>query len=139
LKLNLAGFRSLQASKPFHTSIRRSRKIRQKALRSFWKFNEISMKRTFEVLSVLSLAFVMSIAAFGQTPSTQQPKPEHLSKQQLNTLIATAKTPAEHGRVAQYYQAKAVDYSPRRRNTRQSLRLIKQIRACPSTRTRQAP
>jgi hypothetical protein len=68
------------------------------------------MKRTFAALSVLSLAFAITVAAFGQTPSTQQPKPEHLSKQQLNTLIATAKTPAEHERIAQYYQAKALDY-----------------------------
>jgi hypothetical protein len=68
------------------------------------------MKRTFAALSVLSLAFAITVAAFGQTPSTQQPKPEHLSKQQLNTLIATANTPAEHERIAQYYQAKALDY-----------------------------
>src|ERR1035441_2451155 len=70
------------------------------------------MKRTFAALSVLSLAFAITVAAFGQTPSTPtpQPKPEHLSKQQLNTLIATAKTPAEHERIAQYYKAKAVDY-----------------------------
>jgi hypothetical protein len=40
----------------------------------------------------------------------QQPKPEHLSKQQLNTLIATAKTPAEHQRIADYYAASAQDY-----------------------------
>ena len=68
------------------------------------------MKRTFAVLSVLSLAFVMTTAAFGQTPSTSQPKPEHLSKQQLNTLIATAKTPAEHERIAKFYESSAQDY-----------------------------
>ena len=68
------------------------------------------MKRTFAALSVLSLAFAISVAAFGQTPSTQQPKPEHLSKRQLNTLIATANTSAEHERIAQYYRAKALDY-----------------------------
>ena len=68
------------------------------------------MKRTFAALSVLSVAFAITVAAFGQTPSTQQPKPEHLSKQQLNTLIATANTPAAHERIAQYYRAKAVDY-----------------------------
>lgn len=66
------------------------------------------MKRTFAALSVLSLAVVMTIAAYGQTVPVQ--KPEHLSKQQLNTLIATAKTPAEHGRIAQYFEAKAQDY-----------------------------
>jgi hypothetical protein len=68
------------------------------------------MKRTFAVLSVLFLAFVMTVAAFGVTPSASQPKPEPLTKQQLNTLIAAAKTPEEHQRIAQYYQTKAVDY-----------------------------
>jgi hypothetical protein len=65
------------------------------------------MKRTLSILSILSLAFVMTVAAFGQTASTPQSKPEHLGKRQLNTLIATAKTPAEHQRIAQYYEAKA--------------------------------
>lgn len=64
------------------------------------------MKRTVSILSVLSLALVMTVAAFGQAPT----KPEHLSKQQLNTLIATAKTPAEHQRIAQFYQAQAQDF-----------------------------
>lgn len=68
------------------------------------------MKRTFAVLSVLSLAFVMTAAAFGQAPSTSQPKPEHLNKQQLNTLIASAKTPSEHERIARFYEAKAEGY-----------------------------
>jgi len=64
------------------------------------------MKRTVSILSVLSLALVMTVAAIGQTPA----KPQHLSKQQLNTLIATAKTPAEHQRIAQFYQSQALDY-----------------------------
>jgi hypothetical protein len=68
------------------------------------------MKRTIAALSVLSLAFAITVAAFGQTTSTPQSKPEHLSKQQLNTLIATANTQADHERIAQYYRAKAVDY-----------------------------
>jgi hypothetical protein len=68
------------------------------------------MKRTLSILSILSLAFVITAAAFGQTASAQQTKPEHLSKRQLNSLIATAKTPAEHQRIAQYYQATAQDY-----------------------------
>src|SRR5260370_91002 len=68
------------------------------------------MKRTIRILSILSLAFVMTVAAFGQTTSTQQTKPEHLSKGQLNSLISTAKTPAEHQRIAQFYQSRAQDY-----------------------------
>jgi hypothetical protein len=68
------------------------------------------MKRTVSILSILSLAFVMTVTALAQMPSAQASKPEHLSKHQLNTLIATAKTPAEHLRIAQYYQAKAQEY-----------------------------
>jgi hypothetical protein len=68
------------------------------------------MKRIFAILSVLSLAIVMTVTAVGQTTSAPQIKPEHLSKGQLNTLISTAKTPAEHHRIAQFYQARAQDY-----------------------------
>jgi hypothetical protein len=68
------------------------------------------MKRTFAALSVLSLAFAIGVAAFSETPSTQQSNSDHLSKQQLNTLISSASTPAQHERIAQYYRAKAVDY-----------------------------
>jgi len=65
------------------------------------------MKRT---ITTLCLALALSIALFAQATSAQQSKPEHLSKQQLNNLIATAKTPAEHERIAHFYEAKAVDY-----------------------------
>lgn len=65
------------------------------------------MKRT---ITILSLAFVLTVAAFAQAVPSQQLAPEHLGKQQLNTLIATAKTPAEHLRIAQYFQAKGQDY-----------------------------
>ena len=68
------------------------------------------MKRIISIFSILSLAFVMNVAAFAQTTAAQPTKLEHLSKRQLNTLIAAAKTPAEHQRIAQYYQAKAQDY-----------------------------
>src|ERR1700735_2877253 len=65
--------------------------------------NRISA-RTASLLSVLSLAVVMT--AFSQTVSAA----EALSKTQLNTLAATAKTPAEHQRIADYYQAQAQNY-----------------------------
>ncbi|MGA7340411.1 MAG: hypothetical protein WBX18_07435, partial [Terracidiphilus sp.] len=65
------------------------------------------MKRT---IAIFSLVFALTFAAFAQAAPSQQLAPEHLSKQQLNTLIATAKTPAEHRRIAQYFQAKAQDY-----------------------------
>lgn len=64
------------------------------------------MKRTVNIFPILSFALVMTVAALGQAPT----KPEHLSKQQLNTLIAIASTPAEHERIAHYYSSQAQDY-----------------------------
>jgi len=61
-------------------------------------------------LFALIAMFMIATAALAQTPSATQSKPEHLTKQQLNTLIASAKTPAEHERLAQYYRAHASDY-----------------------------
>ena len=61
-------------------------------------------------LLALVAVFMIIAAALAQTPAASQPKPEHLSKQQLNTLIASAKTPAEHERLAQYYRSQASDY-----------------------------
>ena len=83
------------------------------------------MKRTISILSILSLAFVMTLAAFGQTTSAQQTKPEHFSKRQLNTLIAEARTPAEHQSIAQYYQAKAQDYLAQAKEHEQMLAAYK--------------
>ena len=68
------------------------------------------MKRTISVLSILSFALVMTIVTLAQAPPAQKLKAEHLSKHQLKSLISTAKTPAEHQRIAQYYEAKAQDY-----------------------------
>jgi len=68
------------------------------------------MKRTIRILSVLSLAIVMTLGVLGQTSATPQAKPEHLSNHQLKMLIAAAKTPAEHQRVAQYYQMETQKY-----------------------------
>lgn len=65
------------------------------------------MKRIF---SILPLALVLAAAAVAQTPAAPQNQAEKLSKKQLLSLIATAKTPAEHRRIAQYYEAKAQDY-----------------------------
>jgi hypothetical protein len=54
---------------------------------------------------VLTFALAAATMTFGQTAN--QPQAEKLSKQQLQTLIATAKTPAQHERIARYYEAKA--------------------------------
>ncbi len=84
------------------------------------------MKRTISVLSILSLAFVMTIVTLAQAPPAQELKPEHLSKHQIKSLIATAKTPAEHQRIAQYYKAKAQDYLSESNEHEQMLAAYKQ-------------
>ncbi len=80
------------------------------------------MKRT---ITILSLLLALTVAAFAQAAPSQQVKPEHLSNRQLNTLIATAKTPAEHRRIAQYYQAKAQDYLAQAREHEQMVAAYK--------------
>ena len=65
------------------------------------------MKRS---LGILAIVFVVMLSAVWQVSTAQQHKPEKLSKQQLLSLIASAKTPAEHRRVAEYYHATAQDY-----------------------------
>ena len=79
------------------------------------------MKRANSILFILSFAFVMTAATLAQTPSAQQPKPEHLSRHQLKTLIATARTPAAHRRIGQYYEAKAQDYLAQSKEHQQML------------------
>jgi len=64
------------------------------------------MNRT---IASFCFAAVLALASFAVTAQTQ-PNSEKLSKQQLLSLIATAKTPAEHLRIAQYYAAQALDY-----------------------------
>lgn len=66
--------------------------------------------RSFRIVSALAFTLALTAVAFGEMPSAPQPSPEQLSKQQLKTLIATAATPADHQRIAQYYQARAQDY-----------------------------
>ncbi|HLH36368.1 MAG TPA: hypothetical protein VKX41_16980 [Alloacidobacterium sp.] len=65
------------------------------------------MKRS---LGILAIVFVVMLSAVWQVSTAQKHKPEKLSKQQLLSPIASAKTPAEHRRVAEYYHATAQDY-----------------------------
>jgi len=64
------------------------------------------MKRTFVFLS---LAAILTFATAAQAQTARQPKAEALNSKQLTALISTAKTPAEHQRIADYYQAKSQD------------------------------
>ena len=62
------------------------------------------MKRILAISSLLAVLLVANLG-FAATSS----KPEKLGEQQLKTLIATAKTPAEHQRIANHYAAQAQD------------------------------
>ena len=64
------------------------------------------MKR---MIGFLTIALAMTTAAFGQMQMspTPQPKAEKLNSKQILVLISVAKTPAEHRRLAVYYEAKA--------------------------------
>jgi hypothetical protein len=57
----------------------------------------------------LSFAAVLAFTPFAAAARAQQSS-EALSKKQLQTLIVTAKTSAEHLRIAQYYETKAEGY-----------------------------
>ena len=63
------------------------------------------MKRT---LALLSVSLILAVASIAQTTSAV--RAEKLSKPQLLSLIATAHTPAEHERIANYYDARARDF-----------------------------
>lgn len=58
------------------------------------------MKR---IAFVLTFVLGLTLPVFAVSTS----RPEHLSKKQLAALIATAKTPAEHQRIADYYLAES--------------------------------
>lgn len=62
------------------------------------------MKQSIVILSSV-FAAVLVLASTAQA----QQNTDKLSKQQLSALIANAKTPVEHERIAQYYSAKAQD------------------------------
>jgi hypothetical protein len=61
------------------------------------------MKRT-----IAAFAFVLAISA-SSFAATSQPVPQ-ISGKQLNALIASAKTPIEHQKIAAYYRAQSESY-----------------------------
>jgi hypothetical protein len=70
------------------------------------KFKEIPMKHMIAVFSFV-LALTLAGTAGAATASNVQ---EHLSKKQLVSLVVSAKTPAEHQRIAEYYRAASENY-----------------------------
>ena len=63
------------------------------------------MKRS---IVILSFALALIFTASSQAQSTA--KSEKLSEKQLLSLISTAKNPADHTRLADYYQAQSKDF-----------------------------
>ncbi|HEX3892760.1 MAG TPA: hypothetical protein VHW46_09330 [Terracidiphilus sp.] len=59
------------------------------------------------ILTSISVSLVLALGTLPLASATSLPQPEKLSRQQLQSLIASAKTTAEHERIAHYYEAKA--------------------------------
>ena len=67
------------------------------------------------VRALLALAsLIVCTLLFSPVPAAGQQQ-EKLSKKELKTLIATAKTPEDHLRLAAYYRAQANDYLARKK------------------------
>jgi hypothetical protein len=67
------------------------------------------MKHLFASVAVIGVSIVVLGAVLvlpAQAASTYQDQ-EHLTKKQLAALVAAAKTPAEHERIAAYYRAES--------------------------------
>ncbi len=60
-------------------------------------------------LTLVSFALFAAITVSAQTPVSQLAT-EQLTNKQLDTLVATAKTPADHDRLANFYELKAQEY-----------------------------
>jgi hypothetical protein len=80
------------------------------------------MSRTIVSFAFAAVLAFTSFAAMAQA----QPSSDNLSKQQLLSLIVSAKTPAEHIRIAQYYGAKAQDYLAQSKEHAQMAEAFKQ-------------
>ncbi len=71
-----------------------------------------SVKCNFGTLAVLSLALTVAASSFGQTANSKQEESRNNQvKQRMSRLIESAKTPADHRRVAEYYREQAQYYS----------------------------
>ena len=59
------------------------------------------------VIATLSLAAMISLSTFASA-TTPENKDAKLTKQEVSALVASARTPVEHQRIADYFNAKAV-------------------------------
>jgi sensor histidine kinase regulating citrate/malate metabolism len=79
--------------------------------------------------AMVAVSLVLSVSVLAQSKSLAQVN-EKLTKQQLHTLIATAKTPAEHQRIADYYEGKAQELTA---ESKAHARMAEQFRQNPIT------
>lgn len=65
----------------------------------------------FSFLAVLSLAVIFISSSYGQTAkSVESATQKKLGPHQINRLVASAKTPEDHQRIAEYYEEQALNY-----------------------------
>lgn len=103
---------STQGSFPGHCPTTILRRILDRAF--LWT-TEITLKNaakaTCSFLAALSLAFVVSASAFSQPAGVEQSaSTKKLNQHQINQLIAKARTPEDHQRIAEYYLEQAQLY-----------------------------
>lgn len=63
----------------------------------------------FSFLAVLSLAVIFVSSSYGQTAKSVATQ-KKLGQHQINRLVASAKTPEDHQRIAEYYEEEALNY-----------------------------
>jgi hypothetical protein len=64
-----------------------------------------TITRTSRLTAVAAISFALLLLA--TVPAAQAASPKHLSKKEIAHLIATAKSPADHIQLANYYKAEA--------------------------------
>jgi hypothetical protein len=60
-----------------------------------------------QIIGMFAATLILNASVLAQSSALPQSGPDKLTKQQLQTLVTTAKTPAEHERIAIYYEGKA--------------------------------
>lgn len=71
-----------------------------------------------KTLSVVSILLTLAVAVPLARPATHQ---KNLTRKELRALIASAKTPAEHERIAVYYRAEAQRFQGKYREHEEDL------------------
>ena len=62
------------------------------------------------MIAIFSFVLALTLAGTAGAATAASNVQEHLSKKQLASLVVSAKTPAEHQRIADYYRAESANY-----------------------------